>query len=89
MLAAWHLWSAWPLGIEQEEALARAATEVSFPVGHASAAITFVGIRSRPRWAVVLYSADDPPSRRALIQYDAVTGASADDVYEEAIPPPR
>jgi len=86
VLAAWHLIASWPLTIEQEEALSRAATAVSFPVGHASAAVTFVGLRSRPRWHVVLYDSDDPPSRRALVEFDAVTGAPVGDVYEEAVP---
>ena len=86
VLAVWHLLASWPLGIEQEEALARAATAVSFPVGHASAAVTFVGVRSRPRWHVVLYDAQDPPSRRALVEFDAVTGVAVGEVYTEAIP---
>ncbi|MFP5332565.1 MAG: hypothetical protein ACLGHX_09455 [Acidimicrobiia bacterium] len=87
VLAGWHLMSAWPLQIEQEEALARAAAEVDFPVGHASAAVTFVGIRSRPRWHVVMYSADEPPSRRALVQFDAVSGERVELPYVEDVPP--
>lgn len=46
-LAGWHLAAAWPLDLDQETALARAASEVEFPVGHASAAVTFVGWRDR------------------------------------------
>ncbi|MDX1448748.1 MAG: hypothetical protein R3246_06745 [Acidimicrobiia bacterium] len=87
VLAAWHLMSAWPLQIEQEAALARAATEVDFPVGHASAAVTFVGVRARPRWHVVMYAADEPPSRRALVQYDAVSGDRIEEPYIEDVPP--
>lgn len=86
VLAGWHLVSAWPLVVDQEAALARAATEVGFPVGHASAAVTFVGWRARPRWHVVLYSADEPPSQRALVQIDAVDGARIDEVYVEDVP---
>jgi hypothetical protein len=86
VLGVWHLISAWPLTIDQEEALARAATVVDFPVGHSSAAVTFVGFRSRPRWHVVMYSADDPPSQRALVQFDGVSGALAADVYTEDVP---
>lgn len=87
VLAGWHLMSAWPLQIEQEEVLARAAAEVDFPVGHASAAVTFVGVRSRPRWHVVMYSADEPPSRRALVQFDAVSGERVEPPYVEDVPP--
>jgi hypothetical protein len=81
-----HLAAAWPLGIEQEEALDRAAATVEFPVGHASAAVTFHGLRSRPRWQVLLYSADEPPSRRALVQVDAVGGEVLDAPYVEDVP---
>lgn len=88
ILAGWHLASSWPLGIDQEEALARAAVVVGFPVGHASAAVTFAGWRSRPRWHVVMYSADEPPSERALVQFDGVTGELADEIYVEDVAPP-
>jgi hypothetical protein len=86
VLAGWHLAASWPLEIDQETALAKAATHVGFPVGHASAAITFIGWRSRPRWHVVMYSADEPPTQRALVQFDAVTGDLADEVYTEEVP---
>lgn len=86
ILAIWHFASAWSLGIDQSEALARAAVAVGFPVGHASAAVTFVGVRARPRWHVVMYSADEPPSRRALVQFDGVSGAPVGDVYAEDVP---
>lgn len=86
VLAGWHLAGAHPLGIEQEEALARAAIEVPFAVGHASAAVTFHGWRSRPRWSVVMYSADEPPSQRALVEFDAVSGDLVGSAYVEAVP---
>lgn len=85
-LAVWHLLAAWPLAIDQETALAQAAAAVVFPVGHASAAVTFVGWRSRPRWHVVMYSADEPPSQRALCQFDGVTGELAEEIYIENVP---
>jgi hypothetical protein len=86
LLGVWHLVSAWPLVMDQEQALAKAATVVDFPVGHSSAAVTFVGVRSRPRWHVVMYSADEPPSQRALVQFDGVNGDLAEDVYTEDVP---
>jgi hypothetical protein len=85
-LAAWHFSAGWPLGLEQEEALTRAAARVPFAVGHASAAITFHGVRARPRWSVVMYSADEPPTERALVEFDAVTGASVGEPFVEAVP---
>lgn len=87
VLAGWHVASAWPLEMDQEAALTRAAAHVEFPVGHASAAVTFVGWRSRPRWHVVMYSADEPPSHRALAQFDGVTGQLAEEIYTEDVPP--
>ncbi|MEX2278611.1 MAG: hypothetical protein WEA76_00840 [Acidimicrobiia bacterium] len=86
VLAAWHMAAAWPLAMDQEEALREAASVVGFPVGHASAAVTFVGWRSRPRWHVVMYSADEPPTERALVQFDAVSRDLQGEVYTEAVP---
>lgn len=86
VLAAWHMAAAWPLAMDQEEALKEAASVVGFPVGHASAAVTFVGWRSRPRWHVVMYSADEPPTERALVQFDAVSRDLQGEVYTEAVP---
>lgn len=85
-LAVWHLLAAWPLGMEQEEALARAAQVVPFAVGHASAAVTFHGFRSRPRWQVIVYSADEPPTQRALVQFDGVDGTRHGEPYVERVP---
>lgn len=76
---------AWPLRIEDSEALTRAAAAVDFRVGHASAAVTFHGLRARPRWSVVLYSAAEPPDRRALVTIDGVTGERTAGVYEEEL----
>lgn len=82
-LAVWHLLSAWTLRVEQEDALTRAAPAVDFAVGHASAAVTFHGLRARPRWSVILYSATEPPDRRALVTIDAVTGERVGTPYAE------
>lgn len=86
LLAGWHMASSWPLAMDQEAALTKAASVVGFPVGHASAAVTFVGWRSRPRWHVVMYSADEPPTERALAQFDAVSGELQGEVYTEPVP---
>jgi hypothetical protein len=74
-LVALYSWSAaWPLAIDQTEALATASRTVGFPVGHASAQLAWRGLRSRPTWRVLLYSADEPPSIRGLVELDAVDG---------------
>lgn len=73
--AAWHLAAAWPLAVDEAVALEAANREIDFAVGHASAAVGFDGWRSRPIWNVLVFSADDPPSRRGLVRVDAVDGA--------------
>ncbi len=86
VLALYHWISAWELVVEQEQALDEAARVVDFSVGHVSAAVGFEGWRSRPVWNVIVYSAAEPPDRRALVRFDAQTARRLDDVYEEALP---
>lgn len=83
-----HYRTAWSPAIRQEQALHMAAILSPFPVGHASAALGFVGLRSRPVWNLVLYSAEDPPRSRALVRLDAVSGSQLDEVYTEQLPQP-
>lgn len=85
LLAVWQYLSAWPLGVDEQQALTTAGTVVEFPVGHAAASVRFQGWRSRPRWSVVLYSATEPPDRRALVVVDAVSGEVVEQPYVEAI----
>ena len=70
--AAMHLGSGWRMRVDESQALAAAAGSVGFAVGHASAQQVWRGLRSRPTWRVLCYSADDPPTRRALVLVDAV-----------------
>ena len=51
-----------------------ATRTVGFPVGHASAQLAWYGLRSRPAWRILLYSADEPPSLRGLVECDGVDG---------------
>jgi hypothetical protein len=74
VLGAYHFAAAWPLAISQTDALAVASATVGFPVGHSSARVMFRGVRSRPVWQVLLYSADEPPTVRGLVELDAVSG---------------
>ena len=71
-VAGFHFLAAWPLIVDQTEALAVASRTAGFPVGHASAQLGWRGLRSRPSWRVLLYSADDPPSERGLVELDGV-----------------
>jgi hypothetical protein len=71
-IAAYHFVAGWPLEIDQTDALAVASRTVGFPVGHASAQLGWRGLRSRPTWRILLYSAEDPPATRGLVELDAV-----------------
>jgi hypothetical protein len=73
-IAAYQWACAWPRQVDETAALAVAAGTVGFPVGHASAQLAWRGLRSRPTWRVLLYSADEPPSKRGLVELDAVDG---------------
>lgn len=85
VLGAYHFLAAWPLAISQTDALAVASATVGFPVGHSSARVMFRGVRSRPVWQVLLYSADEPPTVRGLVELDAVSGQVLGE-YTEANP---
>jgi hypothetical protein len=74
-VAAWHLAAAWPLATSDTDALVAAVRHVGFPVGHASAQLGWRGLRSRPTWRILLYSADEPPAKRGLVLVDGVDGA--------------
>jgi len=83
LIGAYHVAAAWPLRVDQIEALAVASRTVGFPVGHASAQLAWRGFRSRPSWRILLYSADAPPSRRGLVELDAVDGEVLGEYVEE------
>jgi hypothetical protein len=74
LIGGYHFLAAWPLKVDQTEALAVASRTVGFPVGHASAQLAWRGLRSRPAWRILVYSADEPPSVRGLVELDAVDG---------------
>ena len=77
LLAAFGLYSfvaGWNLDVDERDALVAAVGEVGFPVGHASAQMGWRGWLSRPVWRMLLYSADDPPSKRGFVLVDGVDG---------------
>ena len=76
-LAAWGVWNLLTgqrLGTDETDALVSATRTVGFAVGHASAQLGWRGLRSRPTWRILLYSAEEPPARRALVLVDAGDG---------------
>ena len=82
LIGAYNFVAAFELGIREKEALSIANRNTDFAVGHASAALGFVGWRSRPVWNVLVFSADEPPTERGLVRINAVSG-EVEDVYVE------
>jgi hypothetical protein len=74
--------SGWRMHVDEREALVAAQQAIGFPVGHASAQQVWHGLRSRPTWRVLCYSADEPPTRRGLVLVDAVDGTVIQQLVE-------
>ena len=83
VLAAYHLASGVTLKVDETDALVAATRAVGFPVGHASAQLSWRGLISRPTWRILLYSADDPPAKRGLVLVDGITGEVGDHFVED------
>ena len=66
--------SGWRMHVDEKQALVAAQQAIAFPVGHASAQQVWHGLRSRPTWRVLCYSAEEPPQKRGLVLVDAVDG---------------
>lgn len=66
--------SGWRMRVDEKQALVEAQGAVGFAVGHASAQQVWRGLRSRPTWRVLVYSAENPPRQRGLVLVDAVDG---------------
>jgi hypothetical protein len=73
-LGTYQLVAGWDLDVDERDALVAATREVGFAVGHASAQLGWRGLRSRPTWRILLYSAEDPPKTRGLVLVDGVDG---------------
>jgi hypothetical protein len=74
LIGAYQLVAGWNLDVDERDALVAATREVGFAVGHASAQLGWRGLRSRPTWRILLYSAEDPPEHRGLVLVDGVEG---------------
>ena len=77
--------SGWRMHVKEVDALVAAQQAVGFPVGHASAQQVWRGLRSRPTWRVLCYSAEDPPTRRGLVLVDAVDGRVLEHLVQTGI----
>jgi hypothetical protein len=77
------LTSGWRMHVDEKDALVAASKTVGFPVGHASAQLAWRGVRSRPTWRILCYSAEEPPKRRGFVLVDAVDGRVVEHVVED------
>jgi hypothetical protein len=75
--------SGWRMHVDERDALVAAQQAIGFPIGHASAQQVWYGIRSRPTWRVLCYSAEEPPRRRGLVLVDAVDGRVIQHLIED------
>ena len=62
------------LEVDERDALVAATRTVGFPVGHASAQLSWRGLRSKPTWRILLYSSEEPPTKRGLVLVDGIHG---------------
>jgi hypothetical protein len=79
----YSLVSGWNLAVDERDALVAAVAEVGFPVGHASAQMGWRGLLSRPVWRILLYSADEPPTRRGFVLVDGVDASIIESFAED------
>jgi hypothetical protein len=75
--------SGWRMHVDEKQALVAAQQAVGFPVGHAAAQQVWHGLRSRPTWRVLCYSAEEPPDQRGLVLVDAVDGRVLQHMVED------
>lgn len=83
LIGAYHLVAGASLKLREADALVTASKEVGFPIGHASAQLGFQGLLARPTWRILLYSADNPPTKRGMVLVDGRSGAVLGNYVEE------
>ena len=75
--------SGWKMNVDEKQALVAAQGAVGLPIGHASAQQVWRGLRSRPTWRVLVYSAESPPRQRSLVLVDAIDGTVVEHLTED------
>lgn len=83
LVGFYQLRAGWRLVIRELDALVAAGAAVDFTVAHASAQLGWRGLRSRPAWRILAYSAEDPPLKRALVVVDGVDGRVLEKLVED------
>ena len=72
IVGIYHFVAGIHLAVKEVDALTAASASLGFPVGHASAQLGWRGLLSRPTWRILMYSAEEPPKRRAMALVDGV-----------------
>jgi hypothetical protein len=83
VVGVFSITSGWRMHVDERDALVAAQQGLGFVVGHASAQQVWHGVRSRPTWRVLAYSAEDPPLRRGLVLVDAIDGHVLEQLVED------
>jgi hypothetical protein len=83
LFGAYGLVAGRTLVVDETDALVAAAAAVGFPIGHASAQMSWRGLTSRPIWRLLAYSDEDPPAHRAMVIVDGITGEVVEWFAEE------
>ncbi|MCU1373344.1 MAG: hypothetical protein JWO68_630 [Actinomycetia bacterium] len=83
LFGAYCLVAGKPTNVDETDALVIATRTAGFPVGHASAQLSWRGLASRPMWRILLYSAEEPPAHRGLVLVDAVDGEVLEHFVED------
>ena len=84
LVGVYCITSGWHLGVDEKGALRRrvegrrASPSVTRPRSSG-----WRGLRSRPTWRILLYSAEEPPKRRGFVLVDAVDGHIVDHFTED------
>jgi hypothetical protein len=83
LVGVFSISSGWRMHVDEKQALVAAQGALGFAVGHASAQQVWRGLRSRPTWRVLCYSAEEPPRTRGLVLVDAVDGRVVEHLVED------
>ncbi len=83
LVGIYSIVAGWNLEVDERDALVASSRDVGFPVGHASAQLGWRGLLSRPTWRILLYSADNPPTKRGLVLVDGVNGEIVERFVED------
>lgn len=82
-VALYSFSAGWRMTVDEKAALVAAQQAVGFAAGHASAQQVWRGLRSRPTWRVLVYSAEEPPRKRALVLVDAIDGTVVEHLAQD------